>query len=163
MQRGKRLVAELSGPGKPVGRLAGVDESLDSPFAEINHRDLIPYVAGDVGLFTIGVDEDFLRGGWDINRLHNFEGLQIDYGDLVLVGHGNEEPLPVECWARSVTAAGQIDPRLHLIGRRVDDSKTRRCLVGGECHAVITGDRDALRISGDGNDGDGLARRHVED
>ena len=70
--------------------------------------------------------------------------------------------MAVGCGRCAVTEAREWHPGLHLVGCGIDDGELRLGLVSGEDHGVVRRDGDALRAGRDGNDGECLARLHVE-
>src|ERR1700761_2188736 len=112
--RGTRFRAKrrllFRGPGEAVGGFGGGDQARGFPGGEVDLCDLVGPVAGGVGDFVVGVDEELLWGGGDIDGVGDGEGLEVDDDDL-LGGHAvDEEPAAVGGGGGAVTGAGQRDP-----------------------------------------------------
>ncbi len=79
------LVAGGIGPGQAVGSVASLDQGglpVGGGAVEGDGGDLVAGVAGDVGYFAVGADQDFLRLGGDVDGVGYGEGFEVDDGYL---------------------------------------------------------------------------------
>src|ERR1700756_1350617 len=126
-----------SRPGEAVGLFAGLDETGDFPCGEVDFGDLVAVHAGDVGVFAVGADEDFLRICSNFQVACDLHGLEIDYGYFVLVGKRDEKPAVVKCRRGTVADAVDRNPGFNPVGCSVDDGDARPGLVRGEDPLVV--------------------------
>src|SRR5260370_30014295 len=71
-------------PSEAIGSVAGVDQG-GLPGGEVDGGHLVANVAGDVGDFTVGLDEDLLRLGRYVDGADDREVGEIDdcdFGDF---------------------------------------------------------------------------------
>ena len=150
------------GPGYAVGVFARFNFLGDLPCGEVELGLCVGGDAGDPGELVAGLGQDFFRVCGRVDGADYFHGGDVDDGELVQSGNGDEEELAVVGGSGTVGDAWERDPLGDLVGAGVNGGEARLGLIGGEDPAVVGGDGDALGVVGDGEDGEELAVGNIE-